>query len=199
MRVRRWLIVIAIGLGLGACGGGHPVSTASSTTTSSDTGSTVTTQLAALPTMPPQETSAPEPSTSTTTRKAAATTVAAPTTTSTTTASSLVAQGGTADLHLTLTVSPSRPRRGQVVNYVIDATDAQSKGALNRSLDYGDGQQAPAAATPQFCMAQAQTQQQRWEFQHTYGADGTFTVVARVSRVCGQGSATAQLTLVVNS
>jgi hypothetical protein len=195
MRVR-WLMVVA--LGLGACGGGHAPSTVSVTTTSSDTASTDTTQQAALPTMPPLETSAPAPSTSTTTRRVSVTTAAAPTTTSTTAASSLVAQGGTADLHLTLTVSPSAPRRGQVVDYVIDATDTQSRGALNRSLDFGDGQQAPAAATPQFCTGQPQSQQQRWEFQHTYGSDGKFVVVARVSRVCGQGSATAQLTLVVN-
>jgi hypothetical protein len=150
-------------------------------------------------------TSAPS---TTSTSSSASTVTVAPGTTATTrgpaTATTLASGGSqtvmasTADLDVTMTVSPLRGPAGTSVGFSVTANASHATGALGYQLSYGDGTTAQNPV-PQFCTAGGgNVSNSAWTLTHRYAAAGSYATTVHVFVNCsGDAVTTAAVTVAI--
>src|ERR1700691_212636 len=101
------------------------------------------------------------------------------------------------NLTATLTATPTRVKRGSIVQFAVTASERQARGALGYRLLYGDGASAENVV-PMFCLAGRGTPvRHKWRLSHRYRSSGRYTASLSVYVNCTRDSALAHITVIV--
>jgi hypothetical protein len=100
-------------------------------------------------------------------------------------------------LTATLTATPTRVKRGSIVQFAVTASERRARGALGYRLLYGDGASAENVV-PMFCLAGRGTPvRHTWRLSHRYRSSGRYTASLSVYVNCTQDRALAHITVIV--
>lgn len=101
------------------------------------------------------------------------------------------------NLTATLTATPTRMKRGSIVQFAVTASEHRARGALGYRLLYGDGASAENVV-PMFCLAGRGTSMRHtWRLSHRYRSSGRYTASLSVYVNCTQDRVLAHITVIV--
>jgi len=105
-------------------------------------------------------------------------------------------------LTATLTATTGAGTPGTVVSFVLSVSDSTASGPVGpTSLNYGDGQPVPETGLAASCHAGASSAPvtDSFDYSHTYGASGTYTVSVTVSSPCSSEQVVLALPITVTA